>query len=203
MTASKDIFTSAAPHLYDSVFGTIAPETYQINSKDTFTPWMRTVFVGQCSREAGGGFYITSHIRGRLHRHRSRCCAVVVAVEIANIFGGGCTLTEALKNFADNFTASPKIYNRTSIRATIDSWKREAGIMSGAQKITYKRIKNGEEVYLDGKKTGEIKSVLQGVTSHGGQYFFVRGWAYYPKGSKSRGDVFASVTRVKQSLERE
>jgi len=55
--------------------------------------------------------------------------------------------------------------------------------------ITYETI---IKVKLDGKVTGTIKS----VSSH----HIDDGWQYFPKGSKTGGDVFASLNLCKHSL---
>jgi hypothetical protein len=54
--------------------------------------------------------------------------------------------------------------------------------------ITYKKTKDGEAVLLSKKRVGMIKPVSGG-------------YAYFPKGSKTSGQVFSHVSQVKHSLE--
>ncbi len=58
--------------------------------------------------------------------------------------------------------------------------------------ITYKEHQNKITVYLDKKKTGEIRPIIN------------LGFAYYPKNKLNRtyhGEIFKSVDLVKKSLE--
>jgi len=54
--------------------------------------------------------------------------------------------------------------------------------------ITYKQQKNGQAVYLDGKRVGTIWRVATG-------------WSYFPKGQKKGGETFPSLAKVKASIE--
>ena len=83
-------------------WGWITPEFYPVG-KDHFTPKTRDVFIGK----AKGGYYVTSHLRGTMRRYR--CRQVNKDCDIANIFGGGKTLQEAIDQFCTKFEA--KIYN--------------------------------------------------------------------------------------------
>lgn len=59
--------------------------------------------------------------------------------------------------------------------------------------ITYIHQPNAATVKLDGKVVGKIAH-----TPHQGG-----GWTYWPKGSKTHGEVFKTVHEVKRSLEEE
>jgi len=48
--------------------------------------------------------------------------------------------------------------------------------------------KNGQAVYLDGKRVGTI-------------WRTATGWAYFPKGQKKGGETFPSLAKVKASIE--
>lgn len=76
-------------------WGHKTPEAYD-TGKNVFNPSMRDVFIAPCK----GGYYVTSHIRGKMRRYR---CRTWNDTTIANIFGGGKTLAEAIGNFVDNF----------------------------------------------------------------------------------------------------
>lgn len=54
--------------------------------------------------------------------------------------------------------------------------------------ITYKTLGNQVQVKLDGKVAGHIKPMMDG-------------FAYFPKGSKTGGDILPSVDAVKKTLE--
>lgn len=54
--------------------------------------------------------------------------------------------------------------------------------------ITYSENPGVEvKVYLNGRRIGTIKTAPNG-------------WRYYPKGSKTSGEIFATVRAVKQSI---
>lgn len=84
-----------------STYGTIKAEPID-TGKNHFSPKFRDVFFG----EATGGYYITSHIHGTMRQYRHRYS---YETDIANIFGHGKTVEDALENFAYNFIN--KIYN--------------------------------------------------------------------------------------------
>ncbi len=57
--------------------------------------------------------------------------------------------------------------------------------------VTYKesgKLKQNISVYIDGKRVGTIKPVPNG-------------FAYYPLGSRTRGEVMPTVEEIKHSLE--
>lgn len=83
-------------------FGTIKPEPYPV-SGGYFFPHFRDVFIGKCNK----GWYITSHIHGTYRRYRERC--EPYDFKVANIFGGGKTLKQAVEKFECNFLT--KSYN--------------------------------------------------------------------------------------------
>ena len=83
-------------------WGCKAPESYDCKS-DHFVPRNRDVFFAKCN----DGYYVTSHIRGKLRRYR--CKTWYNDVDKANIFGGGKTLREAIEVFEKNFLS--KTYN--------------------------------------------------------------------------------------------
>jgi hypothetical protein len=59
----------------------------------------------------------------------------------------------------------------------------------GGNMITYKEgIDVFVIVYLDKKRVGSIRKVE-------------RGWAYFPKGSKERGEILPTINAVKKSIE--
>ena len=88
-------------------WGKIAPEPYDVG-KDHFTPEFRDVYIGGTFDNR---FYVTSHIYGEYRKYR--CRRKNSGFSIGNIFGKGKTKEEAVKNFLKNFTAVPKIYNRS------------------------------------------------------------------------------------------
>ena len=93
----------------DSLWGNMTPEKVVDVGKDTFRPLFRDVFVSGYCRQHGGFYYITSHIKGTLHRHRSRYCNDNPDAQFANIFASGKTLAEAVEKFVRNF--KNRIYN--------------------------------------------------------------------------------------------
>jgi hypothetical protein len=62
--------------------------------------------------------------------------------------------------------------------------KNEPGITYGEYDSTYNRM----PVYLDGKRVGDIRGILNG-------------WHYVPKGQTEGGTMYLSIKRVKMSLE--
>lgn len=76
-------------------WGFQTPEPYG-TGKNEFHPSIRDVFFAG----AKGGFYVTSHIKGKMRRFR---CQTWNDVDIANIFGGGTTLQKAIDQFVSNF----------------------------------------------------------------------------------------------------
>lgn len=55
------------------------------------------------------------------------------------------------------------------------------------------------KVRLDGKLAGEIRHVLEGTPGVNMR----EGWRYFPKGSRSGGELYSSPLECKQSLEQE
>jgi hypothetical protein len=86
-------------------FGVQNAEPYYVNGH--WSPVNRDVFIAFCN----GGFYITSHIYGMFRRFREKGLAYKITV--ANIFGGGNTLQEAVETFEKNFLT--KTYNVSSL----------------------------------------------------------------------------------------
>lgn len=82
-------------------WGQQTPEPYD-TGKDHFIPQMRDVFIGT----AKGGFYVTSHLKGKMRQFR---CRTWFDTDVGNIFGGGSTLQEAISEFVANFLS--KTYN--------------------------------------------------------------------------------------------
>lgn len=82
-------------------WGTHAAEPYNVG-KDHFYPIYRDVFIGK----AKGGYYVTSHIHGNMRQYR---CRNTYQRRIANIYGGGSTLQEAIREFCTNFIS--RTYN--------------------------------------------------------------------------------------------
>jgi hypothetical protein len=77
-------------------------EPYDVG-KDHFKPRYRDVYVGDCCN----GFYVTSHIKGRMRGYR---CRREYDTDVGNIFAGGKTLEIAITQFIHNF--QNKIYNQ-------------------------------------------------------------------------------------------
>ena len=82
-------------------WGSQSPEAYNVKP-DHFIPLFRDVFVGK----SVGGYYVTSHIKGKMRRYR---CREWFETTVGNIFGGGSTLEQAMLEFEVNFRN--KIYN--------------------------------------------------------------------------------------------
>lgn len=55
------------------------------------------------------------------------------------------------------------------------------------------------KVYLDGRHIGEIREVEKGESMLHGITIF--GYQYFPKGSKTGGEIFDTLTQCKGSLE--
>lgn len=86
-------------------FGVQAAEPYYVNGH--WSPSNRDVFIAPCH----GGFYITSHIYGMFRHFKQKGLAYKITV--ANIFGGGKTLREAVEQFEKNFLT--KTYNNSNL----------------------------------------------------------------------------------------
>lgn len=100
----KDMLANAGFTMTQDNFGTIAPEPYNVG-KDHFALKFRDVFIGETFNHE---FYVTSHIHGTMRLYR---CRNSYETTIANIFGMGKTAKEAVKDFINHFTATPKVYN--------------------------------------------------------------------------------------------
>ena len=83
-------------------FGTMDAEPIDMRP-DHFTPIHRDVYFAPCC----GGWYVTSHILGTMRRRYRRRNSE--KTDVANIFGGGKTLQEAIEVFERNFKS--KTYN--------------------------------------------------------------------------------------------
>lgn len=81
-----------------------SPET-KYSGIHHFQPLFRDVFIGK----AKGGFYVTSHIKGKMRHYR---CRYWYDADILNIFGHGSTLQMAIDSFVANFNT--RTYNITS-----------------------------------------------------------------------------------------
>ena len=86
-------------------FGVITAESYYVAGH--WSPINRDVFIAPCH----GGWYITSHIYGMFRCFHQRGLAYKITV--ANIFGGGNTLQEAVETFEKNFLT--KTYNHSNL----------------------------------------------------------------------------------------
>lgn len=91
--------TTDCPH-----FGVISAEPFYVDGH--WSPVNRDVFIAPCN----GGFYVTSSIYGMFRRFNQRGLAYKITV--ANIFGGGKTLKEAITIFEKNFLT--KTYNNSN-----------------------------------------------------------------------------------------
>ena len=79
-----------------SVHGLIGAEAFNYFPHSILSEPMRDVFIG----ETKTGWYVTSHInfKGKRFRHTETHYATIL-----NIFGGGATLDDAIKEFESNF----------------------------------------------------------------------------------------------------
>jgi hypothetical protein len=83
-------------------WGYKSPEDHN-TGKNHFQPTFRDVFIGK----AKGGFYITSHIKGKMRQYR---CRYWYDTSILNIFGHGSTLQAAVDSFVAYFNT--RTYNQ-------------------------------------------------------------------------------------------
>jgi hypothetical protein len=60
-------------------------------------------------------------------------------------------------------------------------------------RIDYKQSGQVTVVYLEGRAVGQIKPMPKTNLE--------QGFAYFPNGSKTQGDVFPTIERVKRSIE--